>query len=338
MSEARERVYYFPPRKGGSYGNPYSQNYRDALSERYKVVNINGASPIGKSIAFFLSIFRADIYIVNWLENIAFFRFGKMQFVLVKFGLWIIRKRGAQIVWMFHNMHPHGGHNAESRWLHDYLFRHASLIISHSEEAAAYARERTAVKVIYMCHPVHDITRGTWRGETPPECDVLMWGSVVAYKGIREFLEVYHRRGSKLKVRIIGGCKDAELDAAIRALTNDNVTYEKRRASFEEVEAGIKTSRYVLFPYVGSCVSSSGVLIDTIVLGGTPVGPSVGAFRDLDSEGVCLTYNSYDELFTLLSKDSTISPANRRQFIASNSWRGLVERIAEELCKLKSKS
>lgn len=334
--DKRERVYYFPPLKGKRYGNPYSANYRAALSERYEVANIAGAPPIGMSIAFILSVLRADIYIVNWLENIAFFKCGKAQFALVKLGLWIIRMRKARIVWMFHNIHPHGGHNAESRWLHDYLFRHASLIISHSEEAAAYARQRTAVPVEYVCHPVHEIERGVYDGEVP-QCDVFMWGSVVAYKGIREFLEEYHRRGSTLKVRIIGGCEDAELDAAIRALTNDRVTYERRRASFEEVEAGIKVCRYVLFPYVGSCVSSSGALIDTIVLGGTSVGPSVGAFADLGREGVCLTYGSYDDLFALLDQEHVISPEQRRTFIARNSWRGLVDVIARKLEKSRDK-
>ena len=152
-----ERVYYYPPLTEKEYPNPYSNNYRAALAKRYKLANIDGAYPIGLSIGFFLSVFRADIYIINWLENISYFRYGPMQFRLVKLGLWILNKRKCKIVWMFHNIHPHQGHNASSQWLHKYMFSHASLIISHSKEATEYAKEHTDKKVICVCHPVHPI-------------------------------------------------------------------------------------------------------------------------------------------------------------------------------------
>lgn len=331
-SDKHKRVYYFPPRMSGGYDNPYSDNYRAALSERYRIANVERVSPIMSAGAFLVGSLRADIYVVNWLEGVAFLRWGKVKFALAMLALLIIRLRRAKVVWMFHNMHPHGRHNAESRRLSDYLFRHASLIISHSREATAYARRRARAEVVYVCHPVHDIERGVWSGHVP-QCDVLIWGSVIAYKGIREFLAERARRGSTLRVRIIGSCHDGELDAAIRALCDDRVVYEPRRASFEEVEAAIGASRYVLLPYVGSCVSSSGALIDTIVLGGTPVGPARGAFSDLAAEGVCLTYDTYDELFALLGDEHTVSDERRRAFAAGNTWRQLVDVLEEHLPK-----
>ena len=332
-----KRLYYFPPRKGGSYGNPYSENYRTALAARFKLVNIEGAPPIGMSIAFILSVLRADIYIINWLENIAYFKFGKIQFLLVKLGLWVLRKRRAQIVWMFHNIHPHGGHNKESKWLHDYMFRHATLIISHSQEAAAYARERVKevrgsaepLPVRYVCHPVHEIAMGEVPVAEP--CDVFIWGTIVAYKGVAEFLEEYERHGSTLRVRILGGCEDEALAEAVTKRATGNVTFERRRASFEEITAGIRASRYVLFPYVGSCVSSSGALIDTVVLGGTPVGPSVGAFKDLNEEDVCLTYTDYDDLFRMLKEEHAVTDKARKEFLERNSWDNLVKVISDNL-------
>lgn len=51
-----------------------------------------------------------------------------------------------------------------------------------------------------------------------------------------------------------------------KKLTNSNVVYENRRASFGEIAKQVCLSKYVLFPYVGNSISSSGALIDTLVL------------------------------------------------------------------------
>ena len=325
-----EKVYYYPPLKGKEYRNPYSANYRAALSDKYRIVNVRNRRAVALSLSFIFNAFRADVYIINWLENIGYRRFGSMQFLLVKLGLNVIRLRGKKIVWMFHNIHPHEGHSACSRWLHKYMFRNASLIISHSMEAADYARQRTEVKVLYVCHPVHVISLND-KGQDVEACDVFIWGSIMPYKGVYEFLQEEAKRKAGLRIHILGRCNDSRLNENIKSLCSGRVTFDNRRAEFEEIAAYIKRSRYVLFPYVGSCVSSSGALIDTLVMGGTPVGPSVGAFSDLAKEGMCLTYHDYDGLFRTLQEKRSIEDRDRRDFIRRNSWERLVDVIGENL-------
>lgn len=327
---SKEKVYYFPPLKGKEYKNPYSANYRNSLAKRYDVVNIKGAPSVGMSIAFILSVFRADIYVINWLENIGKYKFGSLQFELVKLGLWIIKKRKARIVWMFHNKHPHGGHDKCSKWLHDYMFRNASLIISHSKEATEYAKNRTSIKVIYVCHPIHPIKMKSWEGEAK-NSDVFIWGNIFGYKGVYEFLQEEAKRHTDLIIRIIGKAENKKLADEIKSMCRDNIIFENRRAEFGEIEAYIRKSRYVLFPYIGSCVSSSGALIDTLVMGGTPVGPEIGAFKDLSDEGVCRIYKDYNDLFDLLNKDYSIKDETRQTFINGNSWDNLIDIIVNNL-------
>lgn len=333
MAESRKtRLYYFPPRKGSAYANPYSDNFREALSEKFEIVNFKSAEPIMSSLALLVNVFRADVYILNWLENVVSYRLGTLQFFLAKLSLWLVKLRRKKIVWMFHNITPHVGHSKNSIWLYKFLFKHSTLIISHSKEATEYARARAECKVLYVCHPVHEVPfeiPGTDGGAE--SCDVLIWGLVFPYKGISEFLSQAVARKSKLRIRVLGACEDPELAQKIAELCNDKITFENRRAGFAEVEKSIKCSRYVLFPYVGRCVSSSGALIDTVVMGGSPVGPEVGAFKDLAEEGVCTTYRDYDELFKILDENVKIDSEAREQFVKNNTWRSLVRTIVENL-------
>lgn len=329
----KEKVYFFPPHpRFEEYGNPYSQNYRDALKKRYEIANLDGIPHLASSVSMVLNIFRADIYIINWMENVGYSKLGDIQFLLDRFALWAIKKRGKKIVWMFHNIHPHGGHNKYSLWLHDYFFKNASLIIAHSKEAAEYAKGHTEKKVLYVCHPIHPIKMKDHTDIVVESCDVLIWGSVVPYKGIYEFLQQVTERKTDLRIRILGECESKSLAKQIKGLCNSRITFENRRASFEEIAASIKKSHYTLFPYVGSCVSSSGALIDTIMMGGNPVGPNVGAFRDLADEDVCHIYKDYDELFSILEHQNlSIGDKARKEFYNNNSWDHLIDIIHDNL-------
>ena len=70
--------------------------------------------------------------------------------------------------------------------------------------------------------------------------------------------------------------------------------------------------------------------MDTLAMGGNPIGPNKGAFRDLQEEGVCLCYNDYDELIDIINNETILSVKEREDFVAKNSW----SRFAEKLWKL----
>ena len=89
---------------------------------------------------------------------------------------------------------------------------------------------------------------------------------------------------------------------------------------FETLAGYIAKSKFVIFPYIGDSISSSGVLMNTIMMGGNPVGPNRGAFKDLSEEGVCFVYDNYDEMYEILISDVYISDEKKTDFIKKNSW------------------
>ena len=238
-----------------------------------------------------------------------------------------------KIIFIFHNPRPHKGETPISRRLTDAQLRQADVVIAHSQEAATVARLRLAVlaedpgKVCYIAHPVTPFT-----GQAAPAVapfDILIWGDILPYKGVLEFVREPALAESGLCVRIIGRCADPVYARELESSLPAGVSFENRRAPFEELASLSKAARYVLFPYLPGSVSSSGVLMDTLALGGTPVGPAVGAFADLAEEGLCLTYSSVEELFAILSGKQEIDTARRTAFIRNHSWEVFAKTISQ---------
>jgi len=325
----RQRVYYYPPASKGGYSNPYSSNYKQALQAYFEVLDKENKPSWALGLSFFLYAFRADIYIINWLESVVFLRLGYCQYWLVRFGLWVIKRRKKKIVWMFHNIHPHTGENAYSKRIQKILFDTSYLIISHSQEAASYAHKNAKGEVCYICHPIKYMA--VKAEENADLSDVLIWGSISPYKGVVEFLHELQKRHSELKVHIAGKCDNQTLYEAIKLLCGKKVLFENERISFDKLAGLIKHSKWVLFPYVGSCVSSSGALIDTIALGGNPIGPDKGAFKDLASEGLCTVYTNYNSLFSILYSTPSLGEEERKKFIAGNSWENFADLLYRKL-------
>ena len=160
---------------------------------------------------------------------------------------------------------------------------------------------------------------------------MFIWGAIYDYKGVYEFISQPNILNSKIKIFIMGIAKDNGLSEKIKSCCNDHIFFDERRADFDEIAAYCKASQYVLFPYVGESVSSSGALIDSLVFGGTPVGPNRGSFQDLASVGMCFTYNNYDELLKILLSKSTIDNCQREKFINNNSWEKFADFIHEKI-------
>lgn len=324
------KAYYYPSPSKGGYPNPYSYHYKEVLEKEYFLINKENKSAKILGLDFFINSFKADLYIINWLESICFLRLGWIQFLLAQMGLWIIKKRKKKIVWMFHNIHPHQGNNKQSQAIQHKLFSQASLIISHSKEAMEYAQKHTSQKVIFLNHPIHPIPFQKISVDISP-FDILIWGAILPYKGIAEFIELDQIQQSSFTIRILGACEDQALSNKIYKYCNERIIFENRKASFNEIVAYINKSKYVLFPYIGNCVSSSGALIDTLVLGGTPIGPNVGAFKDLSESQLCITYNNYDELTNIIANQYSINNSMKSKFISENSWSNLIKTIKNNI-------
>ena len=329
----KQHIYYYPPASKGGYANPYSSNFKQALGKYFEVLDKENKPSFALSLSLFINAFRADIYVINWLESVVFLSLGCLQYIFACLGLWIIKLRKKKIVWMFHNIHPHQGENILSRKIQAILYDSADLVISHSQEAAAFAKNKVKGQVVYVCHPVKLLKVKPI--DATEHSDVLIWGAIAPYKGVAKFLQEVQKRNIDLTIRIIGKCNDAVLANSIRKLCGKNVLFENRRASFEELAGLMQHTNYVLFPYTGDCVSSSGALIDTIVLGGCPIGPNKGAFKDLSQEGVCRVYQDYDELFSILSQATPLNKSQREDFIKTNSWENFADFLYAKLKIIK---
>lgn len=327
----KKLVYFpFPTKKG--YGNPYSQNYKESLIPYFDVLDMEHRNHALQSLSLLKRSLIGDVFVFNWLENVGFWTLGKLQFVIVLLALSIIRFRKTKIIWMLHNIHPHQGENAISRYMQNWLYKNSSVIISHSRDAVAVAEVNAKSEVVYKCHPVKKIQDDANFKVVKP-FDILIWGQIHPYKGVVEFLESRFVQENCIKIKIIGRCDNLALSKKISFLCQENIEFENRKIEFSELQNYMRACKIVLFPYIGDCVSSSGALMDTIVLGGKPVGPRMGAFKDLSEEGVCQTYCGYDDLKEILfqrGKENNDFEKKRDLFIRNNLW----ELFGQNICKL----
>ena len=316
------RTSFYPPLPSiGTYKNPYCQNYIDTVSPFFEVLDKNKVCRRLLSGRLLAHSLKADVFILNWVETVPHLRGGVIQFLLTYLSFVIMKWRRAKIVWMFHNKIPHQGETKLTKALSNWLFKHASLIISHSKEAAEYAKQRSYSRVLYRCHPVKIPKYDTFFDTVEEHYDVFIWGQILPYKGIYEFVSNPSIRNSNLSVKILGVCSDSVLDSKIKSCLSSRIHYENRRADFSEIALLCRDSKYVLFPYIGNSVSSSGALIDTIAFGGHPIGPNIGAFKDLADEGVCTTYQNMEDLIRILNSAQTkITDDIRRSFMEANTW------------------
>lgn len=328
-----KKLYFFPPSPANET-NPYSKNYKKALKKYFNVVECDKVVNRGARLDLLKHSFRDSVFVLNWPESINKGIKNFPLFVITLCALFVIQIRGAKLIWMLHNLEPHEGLNAYSKTIMSFLYRYSSLIITHSMAAKTQAEKLTDRPVHYVCHPVKSIEVTDLKDVK--KTDIFIWGAILPYKGIAEFVSNPRLQESKLEVRIIGKCKDQNLadriDNACR--NNKNVVFENRRAENEELMAYCRNSRYVLFPYLEGSVSSSGALIDTIVIGGTPIGPNVGAFHDLSIEGLCIVYNNAEELFRLIKSERKIDSENVARFLHENSWDSFADKFNEWIAEL----
>lgn len=324
------KLLYFPSaEKNGKYPNPYSTYYKLAMGKYYNVYDSDNHRPLGlQSVHMLYRSLFADVFILNWLEEIGNYSYGRIQMELSKLAIIIMRIRKKKIVWMFHNVYPHSGETKYSANMRNFLLRNSSFIVTHSQEACTFIKGRTEVPAYYYCHPVMPFHLSDVELSIE-DFDVLIWGTIHPYKGVLEFISLEELQKSSLKIKIIGTTTNDNLINSIKMHCNSNISLELRRADFNELAAYIKKSRYVLFPYVGGSISSSGAMMDTLIMGGNPVGPNVGAFKDLEKEKVCLIYKDYQDLLKILKSNLSILEEDRERFIRDNTWDSFASNIYE---------
>ena len=330
-------VYVAPSatRKEG-YPNPYFKRLKKNLESSCKVLESDNKACLMQGLALLRNSFKADVFLLSFVEGLAFQKLAPVQTFLAILSLGIIRIRKRTMVFFFHNPVAHKGNNWMSRLLFKKLFSHADYVVAHSANTAEIARSKVGKdRVLLFSHPTEPLKVSEPARE---DTDVLIWGTVFPYKGVLEFVSNPQIRESGLRITILGACPDPILAQRIHSCTNDKIEFDERRASLDEIASRVAGCRFVLFPYHPESISGSASLMDTLKMGGSPVGPDAGAFHDLAEEGLCKTYQSEDELLSILRSGWSIDQNKLAQFLENHSWPAFVEALSRFIPSLRQKS
>ena len=233
----RARLYYYPNTAGFKSTNPYTRRQLLELSKHFDV--INGLAPTSIGIFdIFSKIFQIDILFCNWIENTPDKRLGFIQSLALLIFLYIKRFWGIKVIWVLHNKVSHTRTNRRLKTLLVHtLLKKSDLILTHSQEGVAFARSMnpdSAPKVRYFHHPVTEFTaRGN--ADANKNVDILIWGTVHPYKGVREFLQLLADCNALDRYRILiwGKFSDDEYLRDCLRFQSDNIEIRNRFISDE---------------------------------------------------------------------------------------------------------
>ena len=215
----RRKIYVAPSAncKGG-YPNPYFIHLKKELASYFEVLDSENKPRLSQGLTLLRYSFSADVFLLSFVETIAFHKLAFIQYLAAMLSLLIMKLRRREVIFIFHNPRPHKGENRMSRSLTMRMLRQAVLVLSHSTDTAAYAKSLISnfggdpAKVKYVCHPLPatdvpapDMSSGS----------ILIWGNVLPYKGVLEFVSCPEIRDAGLDVHIVGRCSDSSLSASI---------------------------------------------------------------------------------------------------------------------------
>ncbi|WP_431216564.1 hypothetical protein ACQ86N_19390 [Puia sp. P3] len=198
------RVYVYPNvgRQLMGSNNPYVQHLKEAIG--LHELDIDEATTDKAFPDFLRKGLRADMVVLNWLENLPLRRMGVLQSLVVLFYLRLLKIRGTRIVWIKHNK---GTHSRKwfglSKMIQRALIRSADHIVTHSMDTDI----PDTGKLHYLPHPSNIGPEAIIRPEpAEPAIDLLIWGSMMPYKGVLEFLRhaAGDRQLSQLNIHVAG--------------------------------------------------------------------------------------------------------------------------------------
>lgn len=325
----RKKAYIYPitAYKHKLIPNPYLSNFISSLSNKIEFLNANKPSKYGLfNILQYLP--RIDYVFFNWIADLADKRGGLFQFICFIFVIYWCKIFKIKIIWTLHNKLSH---YEENLWLKKRIFtiitKYSDFILTHSREGIDYYSSHpidNKYKIRYFAHPLE---KRFIDFENNPAIDILIWGSIIPYKGIDIFLKYLYEKKleTKYKIVIAGKVKPKDYEEKIMPFANEKISIENRYIPVDEIKKLISDSSMVIFTYEKSSVLSSGILMDTLSYGGYVVAPHVGAFKDVkDDTDIIETYEDYDELLDIIDKSLHHKPNRQTEiakFIERNTWK-----------------
>lgn len=337
------KIYLYPniPPEQTRSRNPYIQNLSESLSRKNRV--LNKEAPASKGIFDIPKYLRdLDILYLNWIEDLPQKRGGSLQSLIFIFLLVYMKLRGKKIVWTFHNKKSHSSrHLILKQMLYRILLRRSDLIVTHASEGLRSIPQKTTK--VYIPHPF-DTAKQIHANVQTKSNDLILWGTVNAYKGIDKFLFYMEEKGilSNYRIIVAGMVADPELADLLTGISkkHPNVTLINRYIEAQELADLIYKSKCVLFTYHSDSILSSGALMDSLQYKATVIGPDAGAFHDLAREELIYVYRDEEDRIRILDKlisnyeQENISQKRIETYMEENSWEHFSERITRQLDQL----
>lgn len=308
------------------HASEYIESFMDYLEPDVEFLNRN--APSTKGILDLMKYFRQiDYLFLHWIEDLPDKRGGMIQTVFFIFMVFILKLRKTRVIWVMHNKESHYRTNLFLKGVLTRLItRRSDYIITHSKEGQRILEKRgidTSIKGRYFAHP---LVKKFLPESSGKSFDILVWGTIIPYKGVDKFLEYLYNNMIEDRFRILlaGKVKPDDYGQRIRTFCRDNIILEDRYIPIDELEQYMADSKVVLFTYAEESVLSSGALMESIAYGMKVVAPHTGAFRDLYEEGLIVTYRGFEEIVVKLEScmESTVDISYRiDQFINENDWK-----------------
>src|SRR5450432_1517111 len=260
--------------------NPYIENLKKTLANNDFIVD----QSVGKNafLDFLFKGFRANVLVLNWIENLPSRRFGVVSSLIFIPYIFLMKTRNVKIIWIKHNKVAHDKYFFWlKKWLQNILSFALDQIIEHSYDSDLTNGRKAA----FIHHPanvqIHDIL--TPLPDVKPEIDLLIWGTIWPYKGVREFLEFAKNDEGlrKLKIHIIGRSADKGYWNEIAKHKGGNIEMHNEYLQLDVLKELFNNSRFILFTYRKETIMSSGALIDSLIACKKIIAPNCGAFGDI---------------------------------------------------------
>lgn len=333
----KEYKYFFSPQPSEVI-NEYIDNFFNTLARKVNVVN-HKKRPGSRAGDFFKYIFKADIMILNWPEDILHLKFGILQLFASFTTLTLFKLKGGKIIWVCHNKDSHKKRYGRLRKItRSFYTKIADVIIVLSNDALNYFLEEKE-KTYFLNHPIYSHPPLLVEDLGTPSYDVLIWGRISPYKGLDKFIESYREHKNLFNVNVIGQANQSYLEVINQKVTGLNIQITNKFISNEELGYYFKNSKIILLPYADSDTFSSGALIHSLSSNKIIIGPATGNFIDVQKQGACLVYENFTELFTiingLLNNQSYYDAELLKlrsgilNYYKSNTWEHFIDKIID---------
>lgn len=343
---AKPKCYFYPnsSKQTQSEVNPYTSMMTEGLENAFRVVNKE--SPTGKGFFDFLRYaIGVDFLFANWIEELPDKKYGFIQSFLFIFIIKIRKLLGFKFVWVMHNKSTHDRANARAKKiLYSFIVKNNDLILTHSSEGIKNATQNyghNGKNIVFLHHPVG--TRKAYNPDQPKAYDVLIWGKISAYKGIKEFVSFFAQNKALLKNRnilIAGKFFSESYYNEVMEITPPQISILNEYVDDNKLSGLISSSKAILFTYNPASVLSSGALMTSLEYPVFIFGPNTAAFADLAEEGIIHTYENFNDLASKLdivldgSFDKKAMMSRQEDFVINHSWKKTSLAINKQILQL----